>query len=74
MRFLSGERLVVGMVAGGRSDRLGTLAGEVDIVREAGGAAALRVVATRAALRPIQITGLDALIRLYETAEETLDD
>ena len=41
-------------------------------VREPGGAAGLRVVAAHAALRPIQITGLDAVLRLYETAEEAL--
>ncbi len=56
------------------SQGLHILAATATRVREAGGAAGLRVVATRVALRPIQITGLDVLIRLYETAEETLDD
>ena len=43
-------------------------------VRRAGEEAALRVVATHVALRPIQITGLDSVVRLYDTTDAALAD
>ena len=43
-------------------------------IRRAGEEAALRVVATHVALRPIQITGLDSVVRLYDTTDAALAD
>ena len=71
---LDGRTLVVDLsgVTFFGSPGLQILAVTASRVREPGGAAGLRVVAAYAALRPIRITGLGAVLRLYDTAEAAL--
>jgi anti-sigma B factor antagonist len=54
------------------SSGLQILALTANRVREPDGSSGLRVAAAYATLRPIQLTGLDAVLRLYDTAEAAL--